>query len=216
MHWYTVYDHDKEHWDKEKEKSDLIKRRFSLVSYLDHYDNLYQELVTYVRTLSNAAIAYSDLRRPARPDAFQIYANTPDVRAEIIRYSEKLLRLDIMRPFQPLLIATRLYIYDAAEKYLQVVKLCERYAFRVFAIAERRASSKEAVLFRLGNQFYHGRISLSLLDEALLRDLLKECSDTLFKSSFSTDIPTPWYGKRGLSYFLYEHEENRSAGRADH
>ena len=207
MHWYTVYDHDKKHWDKEKEKSDLIKRRFSLVSYLDRYDELYQELVTYVRTLSNAAIAYSDLRRPTRPDAFQIYANTPDVRAEIIRYSEKLLRLGILRPFQPLLIAARLHTHDAAEQYLQVVKLCERYAFRVFAIAERRASSKEAVLFRLGNQFYHGRISLSLLDEALRRDLLKECSDTLFKSSFSTDIPTPWYGKRGLSYFLYEYEE---------
>jgi hypothetical protein len=207
MHWYTVYDHDKKHWDKEKEKSDLIKRRFSLVKYLDRYDELYQELVIYVRTLSNAAIAYSDLRRPSRPDAFQIYANTPDIQAEIVRYSDKLLRLGILRPFQSLLIAARLRSPDAADQYLQVVKLCERYAFRVFAIAERRANSKEAVLFRLGNQFYHGRISLTSLDETLRRDLLHECSDALFKNSFSVDNPTPWYGKRGLAYFLYEYEE---------
>lgn len=207
MHWYTVYDHDKKHWDNEKEKSDLIKRRFSLVDYLDRYDELYQKLVTYVRTLSNAAIAYSDLRRPSRPDAFQIYANTPEIRAEIIKYSQKLLRLGILRPFQPLLIAVRLRNPDSADQYLQVVKQCERYAFRVFAIAERRASGKEAVLFRLGNQFYHGRISITALDETLRRDLMKECDDTLFKNSFSVENPTPWYGKRGLAYFLYEYEE---------
>lgn len=207
MHWYTIYDHDKKHWDKEKEKSDLIKRRFSLVNYLDRYDELYQELVTYVRSLCNTSIAYSDLRMPTRPDAFQIYASTPNLRAEIVKYSQKLLRLGILRPFQPLLIAARLRNPDDAEQYLQVVRLCERYAFRVFAIAERRANSKEAVLFRLGNQFYHGRISLSILDETLRRDLLKECSDNLFTNSFTVENVNPWYGKRGLSYFLYEYEQ---------
>ena len=190
MHWLTVYDHDMKHWDTEKEKSDLIKRRFSLVNYLDRYDELYQELVVYVRTLSNAAIAYSDLRKPARPDAFQIYANAADIRTDIVRYSEKLLRLGILRPFQPLLIAARLRSPDYAAQYLQVVKLCERYAFRVFAIAERRANSKEAVLFRLGNLFYNSRVGLTELDETLRRDLLRECTDILFKNSFSPENPT--------------------------
>jgi len=207
MHWFTVYDHDKKHWDKAKEKSDLIKGRFSLLNYINRYEELFQELVSYVRTLSNASIAYGDLHKPSRPDAFQIYANAPDIRKNIIAFSQKLLRFGILRPFQPLLLASRLNATDTADQYLQVVQLCELYAFRVFAIAERRPNSKEAVLFRLGNQFYHGRISLSSLDETLRRDLLHESKDDLFKDSFSPDIPTPWYGKRGLAYFLYEYEE---------
>lgn len=207
MHWYTVYDHDKKHWDGEKEKSDLIKRRFSLVNYLDRYDQLYQELENYVRTLRNAVIAYSDLRRPDRAGAFQMYSGDSITRAAIVKYSQKLLRSGPMRPFQPLLIAARLSHPEDADLYLKLVKLCELYAMRVFAIAEKRPSSKEVVLFRLANQFYHGLLSFDTLSENIRRDLLVECPNSLFQNSLSLDNPTPWYGKRGLAYFLYEYEE---------
>jgi len=207
MHWFTIYDHDQKHWNNEKEKSDLIKKRFSLLNYIDRYDELFQSLLNYVHTLSNAAVAYSDLRMPDHAEAFKIYDNNKDTRTLIVKYSQKLLRLNILRSFQPLLIAVRLTFPDDAKKYLEMVKLCELYAFRLFAIAEKRINSKEAVLFRLANQLFNQRISFTSVCESIQRDLLSACPDSLFQQSFSAENPTPWYGKRGLKYFLYEYEE---------
>jgi len=91
MHWFTIYDHDQKRWNKEKEKSDLIKKRFSLLNYIDRYEELFQSLQNYVRTLRNSAVAYSDLRRPENADAFQIFSKDKITRTSIIKYSQKLL-----------------------------------------------------------------------------------------------------------------------------
>jgi hypothetical protein len=210
MHWFAVYDHNKKNWDKVTEKSDLIKRRFPLVKYIGCYDQLYQELMHYIQTLRNAAVAYADLHQPDRPDAFQIYAGTPDIRVEIIKHSQKLNRLNNMRPFQPLLIAARLKEPTNGDQYLRLLRLCEQYSFRVFSIAVSKSSSKENLLFRLGNQYYNDRVSFALMEETLRRDLFKECSDKLFKASFSLENPKSWLDKSCLAYFLYEYEEELS------
>ena len=157
MHWLTVYDHDLKRWVKEgPNKSNVVKRRFSLLNYLDRYDALYQELENYVQTLRNTAVAYADLHMPEdRSDlSFPMFTSEPACRKEIIKYSQKLRRIGIMRPFIPLLIAIRLRFPEDAARYLETVKLCERYSFRVFTVAERRTNGKEPILFRLGNWIF--------------------------------------------------------------
>ena len=37
---------------------------------------------------------------------------------------------------------------------------------------------------------------------------MNECPDSLLKNSFVIENAVPWYGKRGLTYFLYEYEEH--------
>jgi len=209
MHWFAIYDYDQKRWDKEREKADIIKKRFQLVNYLDRYDVLFKELETYIQTLQNAVVAFADISNPNRSGAFQIYESNPAAQKDIVKYSNKIIRLGVLRPFTPLLIAVRLSFPSDSQKYLEVVKLCELFAVRVFRIADRRPSGSEAFLFRLANQLYHQRITYSTLLENLRRDLLEKCSDDLFIKRFALDDPNPWYGRSSglVKYFLYEYEE---------
>ena len=210
MHWFAIYDYDQKRWDKEKEKADIIKKRFQLVKYLDRYDDLFKELETYIQTLQNAVVVFSDISNPSRSGAFQIFENNPITQKDVVKYSSKLLRLGVLRPFTPLLISVRLSYPNDEQKYLEVVKTCELFAVRVFRIADRRPSGSEALLFRLANQLYHQRITYSTLLENLRRDLLEKCSDDLFIKRFALDDPNPWYGRSSglVKYFLYEYEEH--------
>jgi len=69
MHWFAIYDYDQKRWDKEREKADIIKKRFQLVNYLDRYDELFKELETYIQTLQNAVVAFADISNPNRSGA---------------------------------------------------------------------------------------------------------------------------------------------------
>src|SRR5690606_6291379 len=106
---------------------------------------------------------------------------------KVVRFSEKLVRLGVLRPFTPVLIAVRLKYAGNAKKYLEAVQLCEKYAFRVFRVARGRRNNSEAVLFRLANQLYSGTLSYEGFLAEFRRDLHKRCNDTLLEQSFSID-----------------------------
>lgn len=202
IHWLTIYNADLKHWNSVGKKSFHIKNKFTLLKYVDHYDELYQQLEDYVTTLGNTAIAFSDIRNPDKKNAFQSYSAEPDCRSKIIYYSNKLLRLGILQPFQPLLVAVRLRYPSDAIKYLEMVKLCETYSFRVLSLLTANASS---FLFTRANQLYNGLVSYETTHEVIRRDLLAHCSDATFQSLFSTS----WYKvrDRAIKYLLYEYEE---------
>jgi len=154
-------------------------------------------------------VAFADISNPNRSGAFQIFGNNPITQKDVVKYSNKLLRLGVLRPFTPLLISVRLSFPNDEQKYLEVLKTCELFAVRVFRIADRRPSGSEALLFRLANQLYYQRITYSTLLENLRRDLLDKCSDDLFIKRFALEDPNPWYGRSSglVKYFLYEYEE---------
>ncbi len=202
-HWITIYDYDRRHWHG----SDSVKQRFPLVRYLGRYDELYEDLEKYILTLQNASVAFCDASAPDQ-DSFQIFATQPDLRKQIIRTSQKLVRMDILRPFLPLLIAIRLRYPDDAQMYLDAIQLCELYAFRVFRIAGKRPNNGETLFFRLANQLFDEKMHFSDVQDAIRRDLLEACSDALFAKSFDLDEISPWYVKISPKYFLYEYEEH--------
>jgi hypothetical protein len=208
MHWVTTYDYDRNRWATEREKSDHIKKRFKpMLINPDQHIRMADEAAVYVRTLKNAAVAYRDIVHPGHSSAFQIFASQPDLRAQVILWSMKLTRLGSLRPFIPLLTALRLKHSEDAAVYLQAVQLCEKYAFRVFRVANARPSGAEALLFRLANQVYNGLLNPASAFEEIRRNLLARCSDAVLSRSFDINELTPWYRRSGLAYFLYEYEE---------
>lgn len=208
MHWMTVYNYDRKQWASKKEKSDHIKEYFKpMLIQPELHDDMSQKMCHYVQTLRNTAIAYADIVNPVRSDAFQIFTDQPALRKEVVLYSLKLIRLNNLRPFIPLLVSVRLRFPVDAQKYLEAVKLCEKYAFRVFRVANQRTNSSEGALFRFANLLFAGKMSFDYLMEEIHRELLIRCSNGLFRRSFELENPDPWYGKRGVVYFLYEYEE---------
>ncbi len=132
-HWIVRY--DARGWEGRKS----VKKKFALRDYMGEHEQLLTDLRDFVRTLADTSIAYCDVHRPTRPEAFQSFAHEPNVRTTIVRTSDCLIRLNVLAAFRPLLVATRLRFPTDGEKYLALVKLCELYAFRVYGLVERRS-----------------------------------------------------------------------------
>lgn len=201
-HWLMVYDYDRKQWDGSKS----VKRRFNLKDYDGKHKALLAELVKYVKSLCDSLTAYCDAVRPNVGDAFGIFAD-PDRKA-LRKAGDKLRRIKVTAPFLPLLIACRLRFAEDPTKYLNLLKVCELYAFRVYRIAERRSNAGEAKLFQLGNELYADKTKFKQTLADMLSLIQHYCPDKTFRDFFDPEQERDWYYWTGLKYFLYEYEES--------
>jgi hypothetical protein len=212
-HWLMAYDHRPKHWDGSRS----IKARFSLKreEYQTDHKALLADLFDYARTLEQASLAFCDVHRPEATDSFAAWKAEPALRKQVIAASEKLRRIKVIAPFLPLLIAARLRYAADAKRYLELVQLCEVYAFRVYRLHGYRANKGQSSLFKYGNRLYSEELDL---DEVLahLRGLLVwYSSPEYFRSEFEPDERrSDWYDWYGIRYFLYEYEEHLCKGEA--
>ncbi len=205
-HWRMAYDHRKKNWQGSKS----VKARFGLRSYKGRHRELLADLLNYTESLDLASLAYCDVLRPGRDGAFSALNSDEELLREIIAASDKLPRVDVVAPFLPLLVATRLKYPEDGRKYLQMVRMCEVFAFRVYRLLKLRADTGGPKLARLGNEMYAGSLSFEEAIEHVRGTLLYYCPDDTFKARFRLEAASNsyWYGWPGLKYFLYEYEEH--------
>ncbi len=205
-HWLFAFDPSSRNWDGSKS----IKALFSLRDFQGSPQELLQKLRDYVFDLDSASLAFCEARRPARTNSFDRFnKKDPELRDGVVRSSEKLRRVNVIAPFLPLLIAYRLKAPDDPQAYLDLVRLCEAYAFRVFRFIGNRSNAGQSALFRLAYRFFTQAITHEeVLDE--LRGLIHYyCPDDAFSAGFGLgEHENNWYGWSGLKYFLYEYEEH--------
>jgi hypothetical protein len=207
VHWITVYDHASRSWS-----SDSVKQRFALKQYQGHAQQLVTDLTGYVSTLRAFATAYCDLIAPRRTNAFKEYSDRPAIRDGLQRAAEKLVRLDSLAPFLPVLCGARVAHPGESELYLRLLRICERYAFRVYRWAQRRANAGQTNLFKVGNDLYHRQISADDAESAIATLLLLYAPTEDFHNDL--DKHDDWYDWYGIKYFLYEYEEHLAKGKA--
>ena len=202
-HWLMQYDPQAKYFDGSKS----IKKRFNLRRYQGRTGQLLDELHQFVSGLSAACICYCDALNPDPDAAFQSFSSTPGVRNDVQLWNSKLVRIGVTAPFLPLLMAVRTRWPDDPQKYLEVARLCEVFAFRVYRIARIYANYRQPSMFRLAHDVAHGME----FDDAV-RKIKQSYRDGYEEQRFNefTNIKTPqnWYEERGyLRYFLYEYEE---------
>jgi uncharacterized protein with ParB-like and HNH nuclease domain len=205
-HWIMAYDHERRNWEGSKS----IKKKFNLRGEYSGQDKrLLDDLIKYVDTIDSASLAYQDIERPAHPQAFAEF-KTEGLREKIQSVGEKLQRTKrVSRAFPPLLMATRLRYPKDESKYLDMVQLCEKFAFRVFLLLEKRTDAGEAKLADVGHQLYNRKMSFDVALDEVRRELLRHCPTEEFKSSFEpNEEHNDWYSWIGLRHFLYEYEEH--------
>jgi len=203
-HWLAIYDAERKNWDGSKS----IKAWFNLKKYEKKHGKLRDDLLKYAKTLDDAALVYCDARHPAHTDAFKKWDDPLKVRDQVRSFSEKLRRVNVLAPFLPLFIAARLRFPESGDQYLELVKLCEVFAFRVYRLTNHRANAGQPRLFRVGNELYHGKLTLDEALEAIRVLLYYYCPTSSFQAAIGPPDPDdPWYGWTGLKYFLYEYEE---------
>ena len=206
MHWIMKYDHDRKNWKGVRS----IKERFSLKEYRDRHVDLLSDVKDYTKSLREAVIAYCDVNNPVIQTAFNVFTDKPDKRPKIVSLSEKICRLHVQATFLPMLMATRLAFPDDPAKYLELIDLCERYAFRVYRLFRKRADAGQTTLFRLGYELYHGEKEFAKIINEFKSTLLYYCPNEEFERKFVlNDDKNDWYNwKGGIKYLLYDYEES--------
>lgn len=204
-HWLTAYDPQPRQWGGSK----AIKARFDLRKYQRDDERLLDDLLKYTEGLRASCVGYCDARTPERADAFASVADLA-ARTDMKRWNAKLIRTNVIAPFLPLLIATRIRFADDPGKYLELIRFCEMFAFRVYRLLERRADAGQGDLFRVGHQLYRGANDFDQAMQELWRSLLAFSPDSWFNDALRRK-GYDWYDWAGLKYFLYEYEESLAA-----
>ena len=200
-HWIMRHDPQSRNWGGSKS----VKNRFDLRKYQEDPSQMLKDMHEYIDGLRSACICYCDARRPARDGAFKAFTSKQD---DVKSWNSKLVRLGITATFLPLLMAVRMRWSSEPERYLEVLKLCETFAFRVYSLSGYRSNAGQAALFHLGYDVAHEKVDFGGTISRLKGELARWCGDNAYEYQMSTDDER-WnkrYDWSGLRYFLYEYE----------
>ena len=202
-HWLTHYDSQSRQWHGSRS----VKTRFDMRKYGERYPELLKDLIDYTEGLRASCITFCDAYRPNRSNAFELFKTKPGLRTQVIEWSEKLVRVGVVATFLPLLMAIRERWPQDPDKYLEILKLCEPFAFRLYRWQGARADAGQAALFRLGYDLAtNEKRTYEDTVKAILVQFAYWCKDDDFEFKTSVENPYNWYAWGGLRYFLYERE----------
>lgn len=203
VHWLAHYNPLKKGWEGAKS----IRRRFDLREYHDRRQDLVRDVQEYTRTLRACVLPLCDAYRPQRPGAFATFPAGPAKGGAAV-WGTRLVRVGALATFLPLLIAVRARWPEDAAKYLEVIKLSEAFAFRVYRFIGARADYGESALYRLAHDVARGAEPFEGALSRFTWELYWRCPDEKFHAALSEgdERVQVAYGKRYLRYFLYEYE----------
>ena len=201
-HWLVGYDPQSQRWKGSKS----IKATFSLRAYEGAHEDLLDELVRYIRSLREACDAYCEIENPRDRSSFSGFGDDKD-REEAREATERFRRTGVTANFRPLLVAARLRYPHASREFIDLVRLCERFAFRAYLFLKNQNTRGQADLYRLANQLYVGEVSLAEAHQRVAALATSLAPQRRFETEFELETERDWYGWRGIRYFLYEYEE---------
>jgi uncharacterized protein with ParB-like and HNH nuclease domain len=204
FNWIATQNYKQSEW----KGCNSIKAAFSLKGYRGDYETLRDHVRDYVDNLRKSCKAYCDIVSPHRDKAFDGFSNAKD-RRTIIEYSQKLVRLNTTASFVPLLIALRLKNNDP-QQYLAILKLCEIYAFRVFAMMGKRTNAGQSALYRSAYLYFHDEWDIDSVGREIKWYLTNYCSSQVYENEI--DTIGDWYNWGGIKYLLFEYEMYLAAG----
>jgi len=209
FHWLACYNPDPKEWDGSRS----IKARAHLKDWTGQHAELLEELLGYVSGLRDAAVVFTDSRNPWATDAFARWRDDPN-RGAVQALSEKLLRLDAVANFTPLLIAARLAHPNDAEGYLGLLRACEVYAFRVYRVMQKRGDAGRNALYRLAHSVFQGHTALASARTEIDQIMRWYAGDDKFHAELEPVEEDDWYRFGATRYLLFEYEEHLAKGKA--
>lgn len=197
-HWLATQNHQAKDWDG----SNSIKQKFNLKAYRENPDALRDDIRCYVSKLKDSCKAYCDIMYPEHDHAFS-YITDSKQRNKVVEYSAKLTRMNTIATFAPLLIAAQLKSTNGAY-YLKLLEVCEKYAFRVFRMLEKRANAGQSALYKTAYEYYTNSIREQQVYNIIHGLLTYFCPQQDFEKA--VDEVGDWCKWNGIKYLLFEYE----------
>ena len=203
-HWLSHYNSQSRQW----KGSRSVKDQFDLRKHKDRRKELLNSLYRYTSGLRASSICFCDAFQPVRPDSFKSFNGNPKVRLEVVEWSDKLRRVGVIAPFLPILLAVRERWPNDPTKYLEILKLCEAFAFLVYRLMGYRSDAGQSALFHLGYDLAQNKVDFDGAVYRLKQELARFCGAEEYKSQMSVTNKyfRSSYDWSGLRYFLYEYE----------
>ena len=207
MHWIVKHEPQARKWDGVKS----VKEKFGLRKYVGKHAELLADLREYVEDLRDSSVAYCDARNPSTSGAF---ASFPEGSRNNLRYwNAKLLRIGVIRTFLPLLMATRQRWPSEPQRYVELVKLCETFAFRIYRIWGANSNYRESAMFHLAHDAAVRGLEFGETVREIKRAYGSKDGRRGFDEFMDASDTWPLYEWGGLRYLLYEYEEHLAAER---
>ena len=199
--WLLQYDPQPKNWNGSKS----VRNEFDLRDKTKHR-LLLERLRRYVHRIKAAAIAYCDVEKPNRNDSFAQFQGNPSKRDTIIQWSLKILRMRRIATFRPLLMSARIRWPGDPDKYLELLKLSEKLAFRTYSVARYNQNFRQPAMFRIAKTITDGADFLTIIQK-IKGEYDSSYSRQQFAEFTNSDLMQNFYEWPSRKYFLYEYEE---------
>lgn len=164
------------------------------------WDKLYTDVADYVATLERCSSFLRDLHS----ESASYHGFDSESAKAVRRWTAALIRSDVQFPFRPLLFAARLRYPDDGAFYAELLRLCEHFSARVFAICRLRSNAGQNDLSRAAHELYTGAQSKEEILDSLRSWTWAWAPDERVEQAFR--LQEDWYGRRSHKYVLYEYE----------
>jgi len=167
----------------------------------------YKEIKRYVNSLKSMSYKFRDLIVPYDPLSFQSIEDE-NIKKEVRPASSQFGRLSIQSNVLPLLISIYERFHNEPENLLNLMKLCEIFAFRIYYIGGYRSYTAQNTIYALSDDIYNNKITYDDIVKRIKGLILNYVKGEDIKG-YLTDTKVDYYDWSGLRYFLYEYERKR-------
>lgn len=198
-------------------KDQLLQETFT-VDQLVTTDGYVSKIKSYADSLTTFSLHWKHINYPESHNAFDFIENEA-YREEIVRQLIRLKRLNTAT-INPLLIIGAQIAHEDPKYYVELLRLCELFSFRVYEMNRRRSDVGLSTFSNAANDLYK---ALHTDNGNKLREAKKETISKLksniseygnwqkFKDEieelFRSEKKDGYYSWKGLIYVLYEYEE---------
>jgi hypothetical protein len=207
-------------WSRDNSaKSEILDKKFTITEMINDPNKMAKEIRSYIHSLAETSLIWRHINYPEEPKSFSQIEN-PELRGAIVDILCKLNRIS-NSTVRPVILAFYPLLNSKPEFFYELCQLAEIYSFRLFSMNKKRSDTGKNDIYRKCNDFHRNFESVVYQKESLyfLSWYIDVHGDWRRfelerEELFSSTKKNGFYSWSGLSYFLYEFEEDLRKGQA--
>lgn len=183
-----------------------LKDYFKNYERNEDYDKCYSEMEEYIYSLKSMSARLRDILNPEVPQAFPTIEDK-NIKRELVVPFSQIGRLEVQSNIIVLAVSIYEKFIDQPNKLLNLIRLCEILAFRIYYIWGYMASKLQTRMYKLACDIYTDKIDYYQLISEINNMLNEEAPEYGIESKLTSN--EDFYEWKGIKYFLYEYERHK-------